>query len=283
MVIFHGTRTTAATIAALSYLIATTVFGGCHDYDGRHNSAAVGTVVGVDAYSLLSSNTNKAHRRTTESSSSSSSVSKPIDRRTLLQESISAVAVSAAVASSSAAVTTINPGRVNAAAAESVTPLAKYDDPSCKFSIDLPTEWTKSEQTLPDRRRITLYIKPDSNQRTLIFIAYTPVRDDYTSLSSFGSVDEVGQATILPKGELAGVAGIDSSMVSAVSKKNAYYFDYTQKTPDQPQTHFRTIFTLATGATGGAGNVLVTITAQTPESDYPSMKPLFDQILDSYK
>jgi hypothetical protein len=116
-----------------------------------------------------------------------------------------------------------------------------------------------------------------------MFIAYTPVRDDFTSLSSFGSAEEVGQATILPKGELAGVNGIESSMISAVSKKNAYYFDYVQKVPDQPQTHFRTIFTLATGATGGAGSVLVSITAQTPETEYSTMKPTFDQILDSYK
>ena len=33
---------------------------------------------------------------------------------------------------------------------------------------------------------------------TLGYMAYTSVRDDFTNLSSFGSVDEVGQATLLP-------------------------------------------------------------------------------------
>jgi len=39
---------------------------------------------------------------------------------------------------------------------------------------------------------------------------------------------------------------------------------------------------LAAGATGGAGNVLVTISAQTPESNYASMKSMMDQVLDSF-
>lgn len=165
------------------------------------------------------------------------------------------------------------------AIAASTIPLKKYEDTANKFSIDLPSEWTETVQTLPDRRKISLYIKPDSNQKTLVFLAYTPVRADFTGLSSFGSVDEVAQATILPKGELAGVKGIESEMLSATTAKQAYMFDYIQKVPEQPQTHFRTIFSLATG---GISPVLVTITAQTPESDYGSLKPLFDEIIKSY-
>jgi hypothetical protein len=96
------------------------------------------------------------------------------------------------------------------------------------------------------------------------------------------SVDEVGQATILPKAEIAAKQGIESEMLSSEAKKKAYFFDYLQKVPSQPQTHFRTIFSLANGATGGAGSILVSITVQTPEADYKSMEPLFNKILDSY-
>lgn len=66
------------------------------------------------------------------------------------------------------------------------TPLAPYEDTNCKFMINVPSEWVKTEQTLPDRRKIILYFKPESNQKTLMFIAYTPTRDDFTSLGSFG-------------------------------------------------------------------------------------------------
>jgi len=166
--------------------------------------------------------------------------------------------------------------------ADDSIPLAPYEDKSCQFSINVPSEWVKTEQTLPDRRRIVLYFKPESNQKTLMFIAYTPTRDDFTSLGSFGSVDEVGQATILPKAEIAAKQGIESEMLSSEAKKKAYFFDYVQEVPSQPKTHFRTIFSLANGATGGAGSILVSITVQTPEADYQSMEPLFNKILDSY-
>mmetsp|Transcript_14403 Transcript_14403/g.29813 ORF Transcript_14403/g.29813 Transcript_14403/m.29813 type:complete len:223 (+) Transcript_14403:97-765(+) len=162
-------------------------------------------------------------------------------------------------------------------------PLATYEDTNCKFKINVPSEWVMTEQTLPDRRKIVLYFKPESNQKTLMFIAYTPARDDFTSLGSFGSVDEVAQATILPKAEIAAKQGIESEMLTAVTKKKAYFFDYVQSTSVQPKTHFRTIFSLAQGATGGAGSLLVSITVQTPESDYAAMEPLFQKILDSYE
>lgn len=177
----------------------------------------------------------------------------------------------------------IDPSAVFAAdSTGSSVPLAEFKDPDCKFSIQMPTSWNASTQSLPDRRKIQLYIDPNSNQKTLVFIAYTPVRDDFTSLGSFGSVDQVAQTTILPKGEIAGAEGVSATMLSAESKKNCYFFDYKQTVPNQPETHFRTIFTLINGATGGAGGVLVTITAQTPESNYAAMKPVFDQIIDSY-
>lgn len=174
----------------------------------------------------------------------------------------------------------INAQIANSAETASTT---RYEDQACKFSIDLPAGWTESVQTLPDRRKIVLYIKPDSDQKTLIFLAYTPVRDDYTSLGSFGSVDEVAEATILPKGAVAGKEGVESKMLSADAKKQSYMFDYVSTVPPQPTTHFRTIFTLKQAVTGGYGNVLVTITAQAPESDYSSVKPLFDKIVESYQ
>lgn len=128
-----------------------------------------------------------------------------------------------------------------------------------------------------------------------MYIAYTPVRDDFTSLASFGSVDAVAQATILPKGELGGNAD-DSKMISAVSEKNAYFFDYTT-TPVVPveagsgsgamtkqlkPVHFRTIFTLVP-LKSGAGSTLVTVTMQTSEEKYGLLKGVFDDIIDSFE
>jgi hypothetical protein len=91
----------------------------------------------------------------------------------------------------------------------------------------------------------------------------------------------VAAQTILPKGELAGAEGT-SQMISAKSEKQAYIFDYTQNVPPLPETHIKTIFSLAQGATGGAGAVLVTITVQTPQSRYEELKPTMEAIIQSY-
>jgi hypothetical protein len=179
---------------------------------------------------------------------------------------------------------TIDPSKAFAAAAAdtSSTNLVDFKDAARKVSIKVPSDWDATVQELPDRRKINLYIKPNSDQKTLMFFAYTPVRDDYTSLGSFGTVDQVAQFTILPKGEVGGAEGVTSVMLSSESKKSAYFFDYKQTVPVQPETHFRTIFSLVPGATGGAGSILVSITVQCPESEYATMKPMFDAIISSY-
>lgn len=167
------------------------------------------------------------------------------------------------------------------------------------FRVSIPAEWKKTSQTLSGRRKALFFTEDSSNEvgaiDTLMYIAYTPIRDDFTSLASFGSVDQVAQATILPKGELGGNAD-DSKMLSAVSKKNAYYFDYTTTpvVPVEPGSgsgaltkklkplHFRTIFTLLP-LKEGAGSTLVTVTMQTSEEKYEGLKGVFGEIVDSFE
>mmetsp|Transcript_18906 Transcript_18906/g.41195 ORF Transcript_18906/g.41195 Transcript_18906/m.41195 type:complete len:259 (-) Transcript_18906:116-892(-) len=190
----------------------------------------------------------------------------------------------ATIAATTSSVLISTPSPALAAATGTEVQLETLEDAGNGFSIKVPKSWTASTQSLPDRRKMKLYIDPSTSEKddkTLLFLAYTPVRDDFTSLGSFGSVDEVAQATILPKGEMMGES-TTSKLLSAESKKNAYFFDYTAKVPGQPERHFRTIFTLAQGATGGAGANLVTITAQSPESRYSDVKSTFDAIIDSY-
>lgn len=163
--------------------------------------------------------------------------------------------------------------------------LTAFDDPTRGFSLSVPSEWTFAKQVLRDRRELLLWRDP-ADGSTALSIAYTPVRDDFTSLASFGSVDQVAAQTIMPKGALAG--GEDDAfakVLSAVSARQAYVFDYQQTVPlaaSGMPTHFRTIFALQQGATGGAGSILVTITLQTPEARYALLQKPFDAIIDSF-
>ncbi|KAL3827700.1 hypothetical protein ACHAXA_000573 [Cyclostephanos tholiformis] len=211
-----------------------------------------------------------------------------------------------AVSSLVVVATTSRPPASYAAAAEktSVSSYADYEDENYGFRLSVPSSWERSEQTLSGRRKATFFTDPSSTTpgggiETLCIVAYTPVRDDFTSLSSFGSVDEVGQATILPK-ELAGGDGSTSNMISATSGRGAYYFDYYVASPTVPRDgpdssgmttralkpqHFRTVFTLLPPVgNGAAGMTLVTITLQTSEDRYVNdLKGTFDGIIDSYE
>ncbi len=187
------------------------------------------------------------------------------------------------------------------AAEPTATRMEQYNDVEYGFHFSLPTSWEITEQKLSGRRKALFATDLTSKDvdtgtiETFGFVAYTPVRDDFTSLASFGSVDNVALMTILPKGDLAG-QGDESKMLTAVSKNNAYYFDYiaTPVVPIEDGTpssgaltkklkaqHFRTIFTLLP-LKNSAGMTLVTITLQTSEEKYGSLQRLFDQIIDSF-
>ena len=193
---------------------------------------------------------------------------------------------------------------VSVADDSSTAKLEPYVDSDYNFKLSVPSSFTSTQQKLSGRRKAVFFTDENSkdssgNIDTLGFIAYTPMRDDFTSLSSFGSVDEVGQSTILPKSELAGNKE-DSKMLSAVSKNNAYYFDYVAKpivptdpgssaaksgqmTTELEPVHFRTIFTLLPLKDANvAGLTLVTITFQTTEAKYSGLKSTFDEIISSY-
>jgi len=198
---------------------------------------------------------------------------------------------------------TSRPPVSRAAETTSASSSSSYEDADYGFRLRVPSSWERSEQTLSGRRKAIFYTDPssktvDGNIETLCIVAYTPVRDDFTSLSSFGSVDEVGQSTILPK-ELAGGDGSTSRMISSISQRGAYYFDYVSS-PTVPKEkldstgvatrtlkpqRFRTVFALLPPVgNAAAGMTLVTITLQTSEDRYvDNMKGMFDGIIDSYE
>jgi hypothetical protein len=181
-----------------------------------------------------------------------------------------------------------------AAEASNVSPsdLTPYQDQNCRFEFLVPSSWKQKELQLPDRRKIILFtVDNEENipekEKTLMFIAYTPVRDDYTSLSAFGTVEQVGQMTILPKGGLLPLDSEqeppESKLLEAISRQNTYLFDYTVKVPgDIFIIHHRALFYLAQGATGGAGSILVTVNLQIPEEKYGALKPKIDLMFNSF-
>lgn len=134
----------------------------------------------------------------------------------------------------------------------------EFIDEDTKTKFLRPASWVESHPELPDRRRLTMFISPVSPDDNL-FVSSTPIRDDFTSLASLGSLENVGLGSILPKGELQGT-GVESRMVNMEQRKSSYYYDYEITTPDDDQRrHLRTIF-LMKDAKFGKRLVTFTIT-----------------------
>mmetsp|Transcript_40982 Transcript_40982/g.80186 ORF Transcript_40982/g.80186 Transcript_40982/m.80186 type:complete len:264 (-) Transcript_40982:205-996(-) len=180
-------------------------------------------------------------------------------------------------------------GTSTVAVAEDTTAatMRPFMDKEFNFRIDIPSEWSQSTKELDDRRKLELFIDPkDSTGQTSLFIAYTPVAPDFTSLGAFGDVASVGETTILPKGKIQGVTDTEGTMLSSKSVKSSYQYDYVVKIATQPERHLRTIFALQSAVpVEGApqsGFMLVTITAQTTEDNYVRVRDIFNKIVDSY-
>ena len=74
-------------------------------------------------------------------------------------------------------------------------------------------------------------------QPPLLGDLFSPVQPDYTSLGSFGSIDNVA-ATVLPP------ADFPSEMLEMASKKGSYVFDYTITAPGEPKRHLKTAYNM---------------------------------------
>eukprot|EP00631_Chrysoreinhardia_giraudii_P003771 CAMPEP_0197423982 /NCGR_PEP_ID=MMETSP1170-20131217/24002_1 /TAXON_ID=54406 /ORGANISM="Sarcinochrysis sp, Strain CCMP770" /LENGTH=210 /DNA_ID=CAMNT_0042951443 /DNA_START=65 /DNA_END=697 /DNA_ORIENTATION=- len=136
-------------------------------------------------------------------------------------------------------------------------------------TFSVPTEWTKlsdTTQSVVGGRRLVVYASPDDTDWN-VFLLLTPIRGDYTSLGSFGTLDAV-QDTIIPRGD-----GIDAQLISSASKSSTYVYEYTLAVPNQPKRHLKTIFSLV-------ADTLVTFNVQALEDTYtPDVAKISESIL----
>ena len=129
-----------------------------------------------------------------------------------------------------------------------------YRDTEFPVSFTVPASWEKKENVLGARRLIVFVNPNDANENA--FIIFSPVQPDYTSLASFGNIDNVA-STVLPP-----AADFPSEMLEMGSKNGNYYFDYTITAPGEPKRHLKTAFSLV------PATCLITFTSQTTEARF---------------
>lgn len=165
-----------------------------------------------------------------------------------------------------------SPAQRAAAAADTAT--HSYVDSDYGFTIDVPKDWVEGTPAggLSSRRKIVVWSSPDVQSGANAFVAYTPVRADYTSFGAMGGLDEIS-TLVLP----ANREGVKSTMLEAKKEgSNNYVFDYVVKVDGQPVRHSKTIWTLIPSQT------LITVAAQANEDSMGEVGPALEAILASY-
>ncbi len=159
-----------------------------------------------------------------------------------------------------------------------------YKDERYGVSFGLPDGFVATPQELADGRRLVTAADPKDDD-TNVFIAFTPIRPDYSSLGSFGTIDFVGN-TLLPQcGDLSYGCSfqrgdmIDGKMLAKETFKGNYVYDYTIEQKGGPKRHLRSIFAIKADA---GASVLVTLTAQCLEARHADLAPTFKAVIESY-
>jgi hypothetical protein len=154
--------------------------------------------------------------------------------------------------------------------------LKTYKDAEYGDSFLIPSGWELSENELSGGRKLVAAADPqDPNSN--VFILYTPLAPDYTSLGSFGNIDYVAN-TFLPPKESDGISG---RMIEQVAARGSYIYDYVIEQRGNPTRHLRTAVTVALEE--GRGKRLVTLTAQCDEARHAQLAPMLKGIIESFK
>lgn len=112
-------------------------------------------------------------------------------------------------------------------------------------SFGIPAGWEATPNELADGRRLVLASDP-SNSDTNIFIAFTPIRPDYSSLGSFGNIDYVASTVIPSCGQngacrFANGDAIEGRMIASSVRKGNYVYDYTIEQKNGPTSRATTL------------------------------------------
>ena len=161
--------------------------------------------------------------------------------------------------------------------------LKEYTDARYGVKFGIPEGWTASQTELPDGRLIVTATDP-SDVDFNVFCTFTPIRPDYSSLGSFGTIDYVA-GTIIPQCNGATCSfengdAIEGRMVSQQVVKGNYAYDYTIQQKGGPLRHLRSVIGIK--ADGGS-SLLVGLGAQCLGPRYDAESATLKAIMDSFK
>uniref|UniRef100_A0ACD5ZSG4 Uncharacterized protein n=1 Tax=Avena sativa TaxID=4498 RepID=A0ACD5ZSG4_AVESA len=186
-------------------------------------------------------------------------------------------------AASSAAATLLAPADAFAeAAAEVQEGFTAYEDETNKFSIVVPQGWQVGAGEGSGFKNVTAFF-PDQNANSSVSVVITGIGPDFTSLKSFGTVDEFAEnlVTGLDRSWVR-PAGVTAKLLDSKASNGMYYIEYTLQNPGDKRRHIVSAIGMAFN---GWYNRLYTITGQYIDDDEESVKykPEIEKSVKSFK
>ena len=165
-------------------------------------------------------------------------------------------------------------------------PLDTYTDKEYGVSFGIPKGWQAVPNELADGRVLIAATDPTDPEFNL-YIIFSPIAGDYTSLGAFGNIDYVA-GTVIPecnKATCSIAAGdpIEGKMLGQEVVKGNYVYDYTIQQVNQPARRLRSVWTVLPGGGKSASSRLIALTAQCLESKYAAYEPTMKAVIASYK
>lgn len=185
-------------------------------------------------------------------------------------------------AAASSAATLLAPPEAFAENAEVQEGFTAYEDEANKFTIVVPQGWQVGAGEGSGFKNVTAFF-PDQDANSSVSVVITGIGPDFTSLKSFGNVDEFAENLVTGLDRSwQRPAGVKAKLLDSRASNGMYYIEYTLQNPGDKRRHIVSAIGMAFN---GWYNRLYTITGQYFDDDEESAKyrPAIEKSVKSFK
>ncbi|KAM3209943.1 hypothetical protein ACQJBY_064166 [Aegilops geniculata] len=165
--------------------------------------------------------------------------------------------------------------------AETQEGFTAYEDEANKFTLVIPQGWQVGAGERSGFKNVTAFF-PEQNPNSSVSVVITGIGPDFTSLKSFGSVDEFAENLVTGLDRSwQRPAGLAAKLIDSKASNGLYYIEYTLQNPGEKRRHIVSAIGMAFN---GWYNRLYTVTGQYIDDDEESAiyKPEIEKVTSSW-
>ncbi|KAI4389660.1 hypothetical protein MLD38_001861 [Melastoma candidum] len=158
--------------------------------------------------------------------------------------------------------------------------LRVYVDDANKFKISIPQDWTVGTGEPTGFKSVTAFF-PGGDSSCNVSVAITGIGPDFTTLGSFGKVDEFAETLVngLDR-SWKRPPGVAAKLINCKDANGFYYIEYSLQNPGETKRH---IYSALGMASNGWYNRLYTVTGQYPEEEEQAYSSKIQKAVASFR